>query len=194
MIQRVFCIELRESEQKMSNVALNQGNRDSVRFRFRVFDDAQELDYTRFSAVRATFGHRGSALASCECEINSDGIICVPPEGAFARHGIINGQLDLAFEPGANLATNYFNFTVTPSLAMLSKADSHFFNDQIQALLQQLAQTTQVAEDDLVIFQQNLRQILDDMTTEAALAVDGFNAEITRLREQANAIFNACAT
>ena len=184
MIERLFSLELKEMDVRLSNVAINQGNRDSVNFRFRIFDMGRELDYQRFNAARATFSHRGRAIAAVDCLINPEGIICTPPPEAFGRHGIINGQLDLGFNPEGNLATNYFSFTVTPSLVRLPESERQFFSDQIAALLGRLTEDLNERKQE---FEDALEQGFDRISqlSDALAEAKLFQEEINDLIEEA---------
>jgi len=161
-------LDLRDSEIRLPNISVNQGNVDSVVFRFRVFDGSRELDYGRFSAVRAAFSYKNNAVAACDCQIKDDGIVCVPPPEAFARYGTVTGQLDMAFEPDGNLATNYFNFAVTPTLARFSSDSRRFYYDEIEGLRKLLADRVAAAANG---------------TKAVDAAVEGVDARIAELEE-----------
>jgi len=119
MIERIINLNLNTENTTLSDVVINQGNVDSVRFKLRVFDGLAELDYSEFNFANVTFGYKGKILASCVCKIKNDGILCMLPNEALSRYGTIVGQLDLKFGDYGNLSTNHFSFNVTQSLTLL---------------------------------------------------------------------------
>ncbi|MCL2407815.1 MAG: hypothetical protein FWC95_07790 [Defluviitaleaceae bacterium] len=138
MITRNFDLELMVNEIALPNLAINQGNINSINFKFRILDGGEELSYALFDSATATYSYNNQALAQVPCRIEDDGIVCTLPPEALARYGIVSGQLDLRFSDDKNLATNHFTFTVTPSLTNLSASDGRFFNNEIENLRKQL--------------------------------------------------------
>lgn len=172
---------------------VSQGNENAVRFAFRVFDGDRELDYGRFQAARALFAVNGRAVAWSDCGIEDDRVVCVLPEEALGRQGLVTGQLTLSFPPEGLLTTNYFSFNVLPGLAKLSEGERRVYINEIDELAKLLRDALEAAGEGGVELDAIMSRVRDKSAEIEGLLADmaGANQAAKDSAEEASAAAKA---
>jgi hypothetical protein len=131
-----------------SAFAVNQGNADSFQVTFRVYDGAKEINYAEFKSARLTLSQRNRAIFSAAVSLTGRDIYYTFKPDALGYPGQVFGELELTGTDGSKLATPYFSFFVTASLAKLAEADRRVFIDEVERLINEIAAALRSANAD----------------------------------------------
>lgn len=159
---RLIRIDLQRADVQKTDIIINQGNVNSFNLSFRVYDGAEEIAPSNFTAARITLSQNNRLFYNAP--IASD-LSVILKQQALTHTGVVIGQLDLEFTDG-NLATTYFSFSVLKNLATLSISEREIYIVEIAEIIREVQAKADGITDILAeaqATQAEIEQILIDL-------------------------------
>lgn len=175
-----FLIELDfdgEGVQK-SGIKLNQANRDSVTFNFRIIKGVNEINYSNYTKAEVVFQNTRGASVIDNAQLSSTGISYTLNKYVFGVAGIVLGQINL-HKDNTIAATLHYDFLLIRDLANVEQM-SQFYIRTIEELI---ADMEKIIQQKLTDNSAEIQRLLAEFQNKVNGAKTTIDSDLTTLNK-----------
>lgn len=148
MIEKLIELNFDGLAMQGSNIELNQANRNSVIFYYKIYKGSSEINYSNYNRAQVVFQKRDGRPVIDDALISPSGISYILRDEIFDLSGLVAGQVNLYTDDSLS-ATLLYNFKIVPDQANIALVSRIY----IGAIENLLAELTNKSDDFLIELQ-----------------------------------------